>query len=144
MKLQVRNHQYWCFQKQHKTSLFWNRQAKVHVVLVSSDVLSAYRGGACMAECVTRLNIHAWLTWAHSYVPAQPRCVIIHLSVHLCVTNWASVCTSLKGLNNQNRTTYYLINERIDKVNFRFSEVSACTTIKRLRINVTAFSLHMV
>lgn len=40
----------------------------------------------------------------------------------------------LKGLDNQNRTTYYLINKRIGKVNFRFSEVSACTTIKRVNL----------
>lgn len=44
--LQVRNHQYWCFQKQHKTCLFWTRRAEARVVVVSSDVLSAYGGGA--------------------------------------------------------------------------------------------------
>lgn len=47
-----------------KPSFTWLRssRAEVAVILVSSDVLSAYRGGACMAECITggvQVQIHA-------------------------------------------------------------------------------------
>lgn len=62
--LQVRNHQYWCFQKQHKTSLFWPSPA-----VVSRGVLSARGGGACMAACMTP---------SHGGVP-----VTVRLSVRL-------------------------------------------------------------
>lgn len=78
VKLQVRNHQYWRFQKQHRTCLFWPRRAEAHVVVVSSAVLSAHGGGACMAECIRRLNI----------LHGDPQPTVACLSVSICL----SVC----------------------------------------------------
>lgn len=138
MKLQVTNHQHWCFQKQHKTSLFWNRQAKVRVLLVSSDVLSAHGGGACMAECITRSNMHAWWAWractaTSSYCP----------SVCPSLCEQLSSCMHFFKGSGQQKQNHILPDQQKDKVHLRSSKVSACATKTRLRIN-QAFPLHLM
>lgn len=44
------------FPKATQTCWFWTSRAEARVVLLSRGVLSAYGGGACMAECITSMH----------------------------------------------------------------------------------------
>lgn len=119
VKLQVRNHQYWRFQKQHRTCLFWPRRAEAHVVVVSSAVLSARGGGACMAECIRRLNI--------LHGDPQPAVACLSLSICLSVCDQPSSPTRFfkgSGQPKQNHSsvnTHYFTFEGVG-----FTSLSVC------------------
>lgn len=95
---------YWCLITANQTCpCFQISRAAVGVILFSSDVLSTYWGGACMAECIMggiRVETNAWQSCEPPALPAKGHIMLlwwswihssVYPSIHLCVTCWASL-----------------------------------------------------
>lgn len=106
---------YWCLITANQTCpCFQISRAAVGVILFSSDVLSTYWGGTCMAECIIggiRVETNAWQSCEPPALPAKGHIMLswwswIHPSV--CLPIHPFVCDllslfvfSVLGLFNQ-------------------------------------------